>query len=57
MRKPNPGMLSKAIKEFNINPKLSYLIGDRWSDIQAGHKVGCKSIFIDRNYNEKTNQS
>ncbi len=53
MRKPNPGMLSKAIKEFNINPKLSYLIGDRWSDIQAGHKVGCKSIFIDRNYNEK----
>ncbi len=53
MRKPNPGMLIKAIKEFNINPKLSYLVGDRDSDIQAGRKVGCQNIFIDRNYNEK----
>ena len=53
MRKPNPGMLIKAIKDFNINPKKSYMIGDRWSDIKAGNKVGCKTIFIDRNYNEK----
>ena len=29
------------------------MIGDRWSDIKAGNKVGCKTIFIDRNYNEK----
>ena len=32
---------------------MSYLIGDRWSDIEAGKKVKCKTIFIDRNYEEK----
>ena len=53
MRKPNPGMLIKAIKEFNINPRLSYMIGDRWSDIKAGKNIGCKTIFINRNYDEK----
>ena len=52
-RKPNVGMLTKAIKKFKINSKRSYLIGDRWSDIEAGKKVGCKTIFIDRNYEEK----
>ncbi len=52
-RKPNAGMLTKAIEKFNINSKKSYLIGDRWSDIEAGKKVGCKTIFIDRNYKEK----
>ena len=52
-RKPNPGMLLKAIKKYNINSKKSYLIGDRWSDIEAGNSIGCKTIFIDRNYNEQ----
>ena len=52
-RKPNPGMLKKAIRKYQINPKKSYLIGDRWSDIEAGKRVGCRTIFIDRNYNEK----
>lgn len=52
-RKPNAGMLIKAIKKFNINAKKSYIIGDRWSDIAAGNKVGCKTVFIDRNYKEK----
>lgn len=56
-RKPNPGMLLKAIRNFNINIENSYLIGDRWSDIEAGKKVGCKTIFINRNYYEKKPQS
>lgn len=52
-KKPNAGMLLKSIKEFNIDTRMSYLIGDRWSDIEAGKKVKCKTIFIDRNYEEK----
>ncbi len=52
-RKPNPGMLIKSINKFNIDVKKSYLVGDRWSDIEAGKKVGCKTIFIDRNYDEQ----
>tara|TARA_Y100000590_G_scaffold349047_1_gene400398 strand:+ start:5319 stop:5852 length:534 start_codon:yes stop_codon:yes gene_type:complete len=52
-RKPEPGLLLDASKKWNINLKQSYMIGDRWKDIQAGKKVGCKTIFIDYNYNEK----
>jgi len=52
-RKPNPGMLVAAIKKHNLNIKKCYLIGDRESDILAAQKVGCKSIFINRNYSEK----
>jgi D-glycero-D-manno-heptose 1,7-bisphosphate phosphatase len=52
-RKPNPGMLISAIKKHNLNINKCYLIGDRASDIAAAQKVGCKSIFIERNYAEK----
>ena len=54
-RKPGPGMLYYAEKKFNINLKLSYVVGDRWRDIDAGSAAKCKTIFIDRNYNEKLN--
>ena len=52
-RKPNPGMLLEAKSKYNILIKKSYFIGDRWRDIDAGNKIGCKTIFINRNYNEK----
>ena len=52
-RKPKSGMLIKAAKLNKIDLKKSYMIGDRFSDIACGKKVGCKTIFIDRNYREK----
>jgi len=52
-RKPNPGMLLRASKEFKVRLKDSYLIGDRCKDIHAGNRVKCKTVFIDYNYNEK----
>jgi len=52
-RKPNPGMIKKANKLFNLSLQNSYVIGDRWRDIGAGKKAGCKTIFIDKKYNEK----
>ena len=51
-RKPNNGNLLNAQIEFDIDFSQSYFIGDRGSDIKAGNSVGCKSIFIDYNYNE-----
>lgn len=51
-RKPNPGMILEAKKKFNLDIKKSFFIGDRWRDIGAGRKAGCKTIFIDREYNE-----
>jgi len=52
-RKPNPGMLLKAKKKYKINLKKSFMIGDRWRDVGAGNRAGCRTVFIDRNYSEK----
>tara|TARA_Y100000741_G_scaffold362569_1_gene348606 strand:+ start:242 stop:787 length:546 start_codon:yes stop_codon:yes gene_type:complete len=52
-RKPKPGMILEAKKKYKIDLNSSFLIGDRFTDIQAAKNTGCKSIFIDRNYNEK----
>jgi len=48
-RKPEPLMLQKAIARFDINPELSYFIGDKQSDIDAGQSAGVSTILIDKN--------
>ena len=45
-RKPNTGMLERAVKELNIIPKKSYLIGDMTSDILTGKNFGCKTVLV-----------
>ena len=52
-RKPNPGMILKSKKKYNLDLKKSFLIGDRWRDIGAGNNAKCKTIFINKNYKEK----
>lgn len=52
-RKPKPGLLLQAAKDYNIDLKQSYMIGDRWRDINAGQSAGCLSIFLDYGYLEK----
>lgn len=49
-RKPKPGMLYEAQKEFSLNLSQSYLIGDDERDIEAGKSAGCRSIYVDENY-------
>jgi len=49
-RKPNPGMLLDLIATYDINPLYSFMVGDRSSDIEAGAKAGCRTVFIDLNY-------
>ena len=51
-RKPKPGMIIQASKKWDIDVRKSFMIGDRWRDIQAGINAGCKTFFIDNNYNE-----
>ncbi len=52
-RKPKPGMILQAVKKWNIDLSLSYLIGDRWRDIQTAKNIGLNSILIKYNYDEK----
>ena len=45
-RKPKIGLFEKAKKELGVNPQGKYFIGDSTVDIEAGLKVGCKTIFL-----------
>lgn len=45
-RKPKPGMLIQASKDFNIDMKNSFMIGDRKSDIEAGENAGLHMSFL-----------
>lgn len=51
-RKPLPGSLLAAAKKHKINLLKSYMVGDRWRDVEAGANAGCTTIFIDYGYNE-----
>jgi D-glycero-D-manno-heptose 1,7-bisphosphate phosphatase len=55
-RKPKPGLLRRAALDFGISLADSYMIGDRWRDVDCGHAAGCRTIFIDRGYSEKLRQ-
>lgn len=52
-RKPKPGSLLAAAHQHDIDLTKSYMIGDRWRDIEAGLRAGCKNLFIDYGYAEK----
>jgi D-glycero-D-manno-heptose 1,7-bisphosphate phosphatase len=50
-RKPDTLFIEKAISRFTIAPSVSYFIGDRDTDMEAGHNAGLKSIKVERNGN------
>jgi len=51
-RKPAPGMLLRAARELGIDLSRSFMVGDRWRDIDCGVAAGCRTIFIDYGYDE-----
>lgn len=52
-RKPEPGMLFDAASKWEIELSTSFMIGDRAGDIEAGRRAGCRTVFLDRGYEEK----
>jgi D-sedoheptulose 7-phosphate isomerase len=52
-RKPRPGLMTRAAQRYGIDLSHSYLIGDRWRDVDAGANAGCKTVWIDRGYAEQ----
>jgi len=52
-RKPAPGMLRDAARDLDLDLATSFMIGDRWRDVDAGRAVGCRTIFVDRHYSER----
>lgn len=56
-RKPRPGLLRRAAEELGIDLAASYMVGDRWRDVAAGRAAGCRTFFIDYNYDEQRPES
>lgn len=52
--KPKPGMLYAATERWNLDLRESFVVGDRWRDIEAGRAAGCYTILLERPYSACT---
>ncbi len=52
-RKPRPGLLLRAAREFDLDVGASFMMGDRWRDLEAGARAGCRTFYIDGGYEER----
>jgi D-glycero-D-manno-heptose 1,7-bisphosphate phosphatase len=49
-RKPRPGMILDAAREWDIDTRWSFMVGDRWRDVDAGRNAGCTTILVGDGY-------
>ena len=52
-RKPKAGLLEAAARDARLSLAASFMVGDRWRDVEAGRRAGCTTIFIDWGYDER----
>jgi D-glycero-D-manno-heptose 1,7-bisphosphate phosphatase len=52
-RKPKPGALVDAANRHGVELERSFMVGDRWRDIEAGQRAGCRCLFVDHGYAEQ----
>jgi D-glycero-D-manno-heptose 1,7-bisphosphate phosphatase len=45
-RKPKPGMIRTAVQNHSLDIQNSFVVGDKWSDIEAGSAAGCKTVLV-----------
>jgi transaldolase len=51
-RKPLPGMLVEEAHRDRVDLAASFMVGDRWRDVEAGRQAGCVTLFVDHGYSE-----
>src|ERR1039458_2048442 len=54
-RKPNPAMLEQAARDFGFDPSESFVIGDKASDVEMGHRAGAQTIVVLTGYGRTLN--
>jgi D-glycero-D-manno-heptose 1,7-bisphosphate phosphatase len=54
-RKPNPGMIFKAADKHRIDTKLSWMIGDKATDLEVGRNAGCRTALVLTGYGSTVN--
>lgn len=52
-RKPKPGLLLDGAQKYSVSLADSYLVGDRWRDVDAGAAAGVRTVFLDGGYAER----
>ena len=53
-RKPKPGMILQAAKKYNIDLSQSYMVGDTLNDVESGIAAGCKAVWLQDSFSNKT---
>jgi D-glycero-D-manno-heptose 1,7-bisphosphate phosphatase len=56
-RKPKPGLLLRAARDLGIDLTSSFMVGDRWRDVEAGRRAGCRTLYVDCGYRESLSHS
>ena len=52
-RKPEPGMLLDAAQALGLDLARSWMVGDRWRDVDCGRRAGVTTVWIDFGYAEE----
>jgi D-glycero-D-manno-heptose 1,7-bisphosphate phosphatase len=52
-RKPKPGLILQAAEEWDVDLARSYMVGDRWKDVEAGARAGCTTILVKSPFSEE----
>jgi D-glycero-D-manno-heptose 1,7-bisphosphate phosphatase len=52
-RKPLPGLILEGAARHGADPARSFMVGDRWRDVDAGAAAGCRTVWINRGYRER----
>ena len=52
-RKPAPGLLLKAAQDLDLDLVRCVMVGDRWRDVEAGRRAGCRTVFVNRGYSDR----
>ena len=52
-RKPRPGLLFQGSVRHALDLSSSFIVGDRWKDVETGRRAGCATIFLDYDYGER----
>jgi len=56
-RKPAPGMFTRAAADLDLDLSRSFVVGDRWHDLQAGMAVGARGVLVRTGYGASVEQT
>jgi D-glycero-D-manno-heptose 1,7-bisphosphate phosphatase len=51
-RKPKPGLILDAARAYDVHLTESFMVGDRWKDVEAGRAAGCRTVLVDQGWAE-----